>query len=270
MFESLDGVNIKNLSIENPKKKEKSFFDPEKELTEEMWQKIVAEINRLRGSKNWYFAYCMARAKVVFPSRFGEFKLSQDDWDMVRKRIDKEKKEGDNLTALRVASHAKILFPEHIREIQKLLPWNNVSVLMEDNNPWIMQNLKILYPEKTVSYSDGVQTELGADIQKSYRRKEWLILAEYLGVYKILFPGKKTGVKLNDEFWQGVKDELKRYSEKKEIRSFLYYAMCLKLIAAKEIKITDTSFEVIMPEEKPDFKEALPPMPQYKKFGKRS
>lgn len=268
MFESLGKdkkIDIGKLHYENPKKKEVTVFDLEEELTEEIWQKIITLANKYRETGSGSSLACLlSDAKIAFPSRFHELKLVENDWEVMRKEIELHHKSNNHHTfEVYVASGAKILFPEHAEEIIDLLPCSKVSALGDVADHWTPRNLKILYPEKT-NHKDVA--ELEANIQNCYRLEDWPLLAEYLASYKIIYPSKKIEVDLNEKFWRSIGSELKDDLKAEDLEAFLYLAMNIKLIAAKEIRITDTSFEVIMPDKEPNIMEEKRQPPIVRKF----
>lgn len=275
MFESLKEINIGKLSIENPKKNEKAYIDLEARLTDEQWKAIKKYVAGCRGVTPLLFAEIMACIKLLFPERFLELDLNEEDY----------KKSSDSIgqtfgfkTKTLQAAHVRILFPERMAEFKKLIPFSEIvrKIPGSEMGPWTLVNLKILYPVEVEEHlkRKEVKTELAFArkvIKREFENKEWNYFVQDLAFLRIISPEDNLLNLMSGRTWKEIEAEFEKQGwldvKENTLRGgFLLPALSLKLLAAKEIKITESGMEIIMPEKELDLKESVPPLPIVKKY----
>lgn len=275
MFESLNEkqkIDVGKLHYENPKKKRPGYFDAEKEVTDEKWLEIKTSIDKYRGAEEWFcFLSSVASAKSILPRKFNELDIKENDFKNILRII----ATSPFPAASYVLGEAKIVFPSHADGLKDLCPAyiniKSLTSLSETSKFSLAINLKTLYPEKLTLLPTEIGDKLIKYIEQDASLKNWFGLAHYLAEMKILYPQEelinKTSAKFSREMENGLREYLNSsYIDKHGARDFLYMCRNMKIIAAKEIRITDASFDIVMPEEEPGIEEKIPPPPIVKKY----
>lgn len=71
---------------------------------------------------------------------------------------------------------------------------------------------------------------------------------------------------ITDTDWQGMLDQLEEYRKKNEWWKFANQAMCMKILAAEKVEITDQGLKLTMPGEQESFKQEKRPHPERRNF----
>ena len=122
--------------------------------------------------------------------------------------------------------------------------------------------LKILFPEKVGELELNKKWKKMLQKYRFYdesNNNEWNLT--YLGMrFKILFPEKVGELEL-DKKWEKMKKRYEDDCRRKSWWSALDLAASLKVLAAKQVKITDQGLELIM-EDQEDFKDEVLERPE--------
>ncbi|MDO8618648.1 MAG: hypothetical protein Q7R49_01745 [Candidatus Daviesbacteria bacterium] len=172
--------------------------------------------------------------KTLFPQRFRELNIGQEEWEILKKRTDEVRNSNDWKDNFEILASMSIIFPERIDEL----------VFNEDelNNMRNEVNKELDHPSLCYLY------------------------AQRAANFKLFCPAKainlvpeQRGKHLREHFqeWR------RRYQEGNWIL-FPEYVANLKILSAEQIKITNNGFEFVMPNN--FAKPPAPPIPEMRKF----
>ena len=127
--------------------------------------------------------------------------------------------------------------------------------------------MKSLFPERIaeLGLDEEAQQETKQQLDILCQGKNWWSISEQAVRTKTLWPEKTAELGLDEEAWQGMKRELEILRQKEEWEEFFKQVMEMKILAAKEVKITDRGIECVMP-SKESFRESKPERPVRRKF----
>lgn len=276
-----DETRLHDLVIRE-KKREELPFDPEKDITDEQWQKAKRRLERAKELEMWdHFARDAMRMKILFPERVAELNLDNEVWQKMKKRresffLGRIKEWG---LFFEEAAEAKILFPERVSEleldegiyeegkkgIEALSKKGELAYLLN-----LVTNIKILFPEKSseLSLNEEIWKKIEEQAQKWYEENNWGMFSGWAASIKICCPTKMARFNLNDRAWSGMKQESKEIYDSEDAQRkaiFLSQMMNMKILAAKEARITEQGIECTMPSGG-NFKEEKPDLPVRKRF----
>ena len=274
-------INIKDLTTEEPSKKEGLPFDPEKEITEKDWNVIRRNLGLMfRGRKeshtsfDWplFFSH-IAAAKLLFPEKVNE--LGIDEHALEEMKQDLEGHPGTIASFLVMDANIKIFFPggkgieteDFFSDAKKTLQ----RYRSQENWPYFAyyaMYTAILFPNKISELNiDETAWQGMIDSLGHFRNMEWVdLFARLASEMRLLCPERTSELGLDAAMWQKIKELFDLYRSEDKWIGILDLAKSSKLLAAEEIKITDQGLEIIMQREKPEFKEETPPIPQTRKF----
>ena len=125
-------------------------------------------------------------------------------------------------------------------------------------------SMKILKPDKAAELNiddlawQGMKQRLEVFREKDWRQ-DFIRQAMYM---RIICPDKFAELNIDDADWQGMKKVLEKSYRG---RNWPFYAMCLKILAADKVGVTDQGLEITMrPPE--SFKSEKKPRPERKNF----
>ena len=276
-------INIKDLTLEEPEKKEGLPFDVERDITEEDWKKLIDTLSGYRVGGEWYeFGWQAMAMKIIFPDKFSDVALDETVWHEMKKRLDGWRIESRwNIEGLIWHTcQMKILFPERVGELNLNEGlWEGIKIaITRDRLGHLWRALadkliaaKILFPEMISElhfdeFDEEVWREIKKEMDSSRAAGNWEVFSWRAVALKFFFPKRVQELGLDAKAWQGMEDMLPQYQADDAQRDFAVHAMLMKLLAAEEINITDKGLEIIMQKKDPEFKEETPPMPQARKF----
>ena len=270
-------INIKDLTLEEPEKKKSELpFDPERDITEEDWKRVRESLLSIRQEEHPEFTYpeLVKSVKILFPERVSEFNFD-DDFLWRRTKLWSQRHGLPSL--LDYVFEIKLAFPERISELNldKLQEINKHIEVYRQRNDWAMfasaaMKMKILFPERIAELhlDETAWVGMKEELEQLRTPDLWGYFAKRAMAMKILYPEKSSELNLDSHAWEGMKQDLEkcRAQEHKTWWHISEQAIAMKILVAEEIKITDKGLEIIMPKEKPVFKEEVPSMPQRRKF----
>jgi len=266
-------INVKGLAIEAPQKEPEVLFDPERDLTEEDWERMkeYLEINKGRRAN---FIHGLKVMVLLAPERKGELPID----DMLREDLlqsfNRAKDVEPNEVVLFYGELIKLFFPENLPHLdlnngiwEKVEKYVQEEMIRADpsNDSDVskvlihMREFKLLFPRK--DFPEATREKVLAMLKflskDAYDKEEWDRFLYINKNMRIIFPGMP--LHFDKKSIQGMRGILKSDEHK-------FKALDLKILAAKEIKITDTGMEIIMPERQPSFEQSVSPLPETKKF----
>jgi len=163
----------------------------------------------------------------------------------------------------------KVLFPERISDLHlNDKSWEKIKETARENfdiNQESSQELKFIFPNYDLEAYPTFKKSAVEDIKKDlrYTEKGGERYAQLAVLKKILFPN--TAETIDRVTWEDMKNTLLK-PRVFIATDFSRSALNMKILAAKEIKITDNGVEIIMPEQKASFEKALPSLPETRNF----
>ena len=255
--------------VEEPNEKKKGIiFDVETEIGEEGWEKIKAFYDSKRDKGR--LSILAERLKIIFPDKIDRLDLD-GIWEKLKALY------GDNeslVINISSATTIKILFPERVSELDLESKWlafkedfKGSSINKVGLGIYIKQasELKILFP----NHIDELDLESKwEDIKEGYEKlkqeKRWLLVSNQLARFKMLFPEKMEELNWQENLGQMINNFRFDFGDNEGLKNAnlaILMARNLKIIAAKEIKITDQGMELVMP-EKEEFEDKVPDRPE--------
>ena len=298
-----ENINIHDLTIEEPEEKQEAVFDPERDITKEDWQKMKEKLERLRDSGHWsLFAKTAAEMKTLDPSL--DIPLDEKTWEGIEDDLRDtredvfEKKEPDMapywgffIRAMRIKTldPSRDIYPElnkiELKESKKELKelgrsgtaiaFGRLAIpikalgakvdISQYEAPWHRMLEELNYYRKS---------KIGYGSQ-DFIQQDFIELATYM---KILHPEKVHELMIGEDEWEKMKTLLEKIRTvkennqglpppRKEARmTFSELAMAMKILAAEEVKITESGLKITMPEKKEDLENKILPLPERRDF----
>ena len=285
-------INIKDLTLEEPEKKKESglSFDPERDITEEDWDRMKHEFDKIQEKIQGHihtvpdlygFSVLGYSMKILFTDRLPEGNINDFMGEIFAADLKYEPDTGmysDEF--LSFLMHMAILSPQKLRDEMAKYNMGKFTISSLEarlidgrRNDWhkfsryaIM--VKIIFPkeETGVDFSQEDWRGMKDWLDQNQKMSDLRTVVKHLVAMKILFPDRFHEIDVEAIIWKSFDKRLTKERVVYMLPAFAELAAYLKLLAAEEIKITDQGLEVIMQKEKPEFKKETPPMPQTRKF----
>ncbi len=262
-----EGINIKDLVLDAPAREQPMWYV---DISPLEWESLDASVRKIYdlGSRE-YPAEMLASAAILGLSQQFSIELNDEDYrlissDLIRRKSGTSILEFD-MGEASLAARTKILFPE-----KDIVADTNISadfmlslVTRRDHQPrWYSQgiiNFAILFPEQLGALKE---TDIKERLVEYSRDSDPSVSIESNAALRLAFPdGYK---KLDDSYFVNMQKLLERKKHTGE-NDFLTYASYLKILGAKEVKLSEAGLQLTMPES-----EFLPieksKMPKRKRF----
>lgn len=252
-------INIRDLVIEEPVRKPEGSFDPEREVSDFDWNKMLELLNQFRKEGWVMFSPHAADMKVILPNKVRDLNLDDEVYQALAAKVGMLRQSRKRVEWIQEMARIKRLFPE------KIGPQDTSSMkdgLLEKLNEYYGWNwipytslaveMMIVYPELTEGIRgdegvwQGVEGAL-ATLSISGPKRYSTQLAEA----KIINPEKFKELKIRDGFWEDLRIKLQDLREKGNYRSFAIKAAEASIISADDIQITENEGLVIVRQPKP-------------------
>lgn len=253
-------VNIKDLTIEEPERAQELFFDVERDIPKEDWERWENLLNIDREQNNWYpFISLASGMRLLNPNI--DLKLSKEDWEtMIKKEgeseVDPRMTPPDDVFS--VAASIKTIDPKVAIEIRKDV-WDRYKKKLNENkiNDWKFDNekaravklavsMKILDPAINFGFGESDWQVIKDDLSKARHpryQSMWEPFAKTAMQMKILNPG--FDVELGEDDWAGMKEALEGFKKGKwNSLDYIQHVVAMKILAAKKVDITNNGIEI--------------------------
>lgn len=276
-----ENIRIQDLNLEQAELKAYLLFDPEKEISPEEKQKILAEFRRYhpsRGQVATDVTDMVLSVKTLFPSEYKASDMEETESnDAITKWIEhKSLAEEDRSdyhrwkNLLHRGANLKLIFPKQA----ELLKLDNAFLkalieivfapdVDEDDKAADYLYLKILYP-RGFDVPNDIYDYLTNSIKVFRENKNG---GDELGSSalraSLLFPEKASEVTLYKSDFQLMKADLKRMNQNNSMVNFARLAMTMKLLQMENLQITEKGL-TSLPKNK--LNSTRPALPQIKKF----
>jgi len=268
-----NNINIKNLAIEQPQRKE-DYFDAKKEVSNEDWDSMKKVLEYYYESNHDSDFFEIAEdMKIIFPERESELNLDDVMWNEMARGL-------RNTGGYSIVRKARVLFPERLKSVYSLDDgdWGEIKhwclefdELYSGNFEDFIKKVRFafyLFPERIMELDlENTMWDDAKKIIEEYRTKDIEKFVYYLAQAKLIFPNKVKRSTVEPEIWSLGREKLQNHRLGNKWKSFAALAATMKILAAEQIQITDKGLEVLMPKSKKDFKtKTTESLPQTKKF----
>lgn len=262
-----------------PEEKPKVYFDAEKEVTADDWEKMKTALEVCRQSEDWDgFIAIAVDMKIIFPERAEELNLDKFDKETLERiaaQFPYYSSQDDPSNATMVydfgkrALKMKILFPEksklifdekretgfesRIKELRRLT--DNV---IEAGDSGSAENMaKFAFPDlakKLQPMDEKRKTRIEGLLKEKldYAREKgfWSEFFRAAAYEKLLHPFI-VQPNLNGNDWESMKKENASGKQRwvSPSSSLAQRVANMKILAAEKVEITDNGLEIVMPEE---------------------
>ena len=261
-------INIHELTIEEPEKPSELPFDPERDITEEDWEKMSNWLEDFRGQyRDWdVFSRYAMEMKILGQTK--NLNLDQTAWQGMKDRLENLReipRWGDFFS---LATGMKILDQRQNLNLDQAAWQGMQNEIKGWNDIWKRQHLslramdiKILYPAKELGLNQANWQTMRDGLEEA-RNNNWRDFSHQAAAIKVLDP--KADLGLDEAVWQDMRDELEACRKNGGWGFFCSLVMDMKILAADEVKVTENGLEITM--RKPKLTSGVPPMPETKKF----
>lgn len=256
------GVNIKELTIEEPKSRSLDL-DLTELLTDEDWEDISQYFDNMHPEDILARLNLAARVRLIAPQKLSMF---HTPLDQVQAELNRYKGRINYKDYLYAAAAAKQLYGKEALNLDiDAADKNNItSLLKTDRESDSKVDFKIIFPEvPTNQYTkEGDWQRLKTQIQAN-KNRYWYWATVYSAIARLLFPTRFPEANITSY------DLIKMYPEIIRIRRirawdfFLTGAKSLKILTADEIKLTDNGIELI---NRPFLLPKTQPLPEIRRF----
>lgn len=195
-------LNIRDLTIEEPETKSELPFDVERDINEEDYQELNKKLEEYRGKNDYHSLSYFAMEMKILKP---DTVIDKKDW--------------------RGAQDGLAINP-------------NVSTF-----PGWRVAMKILNPDygKKIPISDNYWDAMNRklDEERKAQGSHWKEFSRYAMNMKILNPEM---IKINEDDWKGMEEELKWYNEKSMVDFYSQHAMSMKVLDPRHIHSEDLNW----------------------------
>lgn len=270
---TLQGITD-HVEPEKPRKIDQDFFD--NVLTESRWSDWLAYVKDCGTSDDEdtqdTFLGDAATIAIVSPRQFEKIEVNEEQWKRAKKRIEDLRHAGDWEKFCALTLNAMTVFKDHASELKvnEVTDYRGVRTSLiakiVSTDPFaesadFSSNAVLLLPDKRDSFiGPGNFVELAKRVLED---EAYLLFERYLYAAKICH-----SIDASSEFGEDIWDVLAlAIKQSPDYVGSLDMAKYLKLLVAKEVKVTDKGFEVIMPEEPiKDLSDNKTPQPEERTF----
>lgn len=289
-----EDLNIKDLSLEQPRDESGLEFDVNREITKEDWQKMKEYLETATKDKlQSNFLKVASAMLLLFPERKSELGLTEEKWQKCVKLVAKELQEHLSIRTMLLAQ-LKQLYPEKFLEmppeLAEELTWTPALPLevskmvdegMKDFSPLhLAAEAKTTFPEidfgRNFSRVHIKQLAQMIEREKELRRTAikgnpiqpkatWGGIVAHIAKFRILFPEYVDDVAITKADLKGIKKSMAEDRRRNDYAYLAIVASNLKMALAEKVVPTDNGL-VIVDRKEPKLNELAGPLPQTKKF----
>ncbi|MDO8618651.1 MAG: hypothetical protein Q7R49_01760 [Candidatus Daviesbacteria bacterium] len=293
----LDRINIKNLTLEEPRIVEaKLSFDPKRDITARDWEYMKKSLPSMYTVNHIHQAAFM---RTLFPENVDELGLDQRRWDNTGEILNLEIT--DTLADLDFNSYAATVsiiadslaaFPEH----QRILKYKYAEFRENAKRKFqgLFKNKFDIYQKLAEVMGESRRQDFMADLAVVSRedllaypnlendKNIWLdrlnnllnpsaIDAPSAANFRLTFPdepleAQKNIKNIRRECIGYLQHARNSYDGMRDYSEFTTIVYSLAVLSASEIKHTDQGVELVFPEAEKGFSPTIPPIPEMRKF----
>ena len=265
-----DRINIKDLVLEEPKPPQKPLFDPK--LVGSLTELILDMMEGYRVKREWFaFLHNASSLKILFGDECPDFRIGEFAYRQILDKLNADRRANHWLNFTTDAKNLIILFPERRADFMldekayRELQGDIENFPIKASHPTYFDlalESKFLFPDRDFSrtnlYGDP-EAELIEILEADREAAAWQDFAEHGMYLRLLYPQRfKEMSPITDEQWQGLLslppvDPLDHYKN-------------VKILAAKDARITENGLEIIMEEPLSPVIESVPELPLRRSF----
>jgi len=259
------GVNVKRLTFDHPPKQERAFYDPNRDLSEGKWSNIIADLHerraRLLGEHHGieYFP-ALTNAFMLQPTRSHELGTRLDDINLINDGLADPSLMKYTPFLATYYTAMKLFFPQKYQEfLQDSSRVDEVAQRLEENlNKGTIDHIffgdaaaaTILFPERirNLDVVKSRKNEIHSYLNAISPQNMWAAFADKAAEFRIIYPESFEELgEVNEFSWNLMLDHLGKLDSPYQIGGYTEMAKNLKILSAKDTRITDTDFEIVMP-----------------------
>ncbi|NQV12911.1 MAG: hypothetical protein HQ530_01265 [Parcubacteria group bacterium] len=273
-----DEMRLQDLTLEIPKPKNEEGFDLNKNITEDNVEGLKRELATLRGLGHWgNYTRGVAEFKNLFPECIGEIDFDEKEiLDGIKGELEKYRSDHSGRGwsfFIRSVYAFKMLFPDKINELDlSSEDWQRMRGRTlhqhRDKSHHLAMQMRVTSPvDAKDPYSGDLTAEEVKEVLDSKKEnEEWQDYIKEAVCFRVLFPKKFNELQFDNEIWSEMRNVFYKQQKSNIMSATFRSAFFLKVLAAKEVKITDQGLELIM-SEKESFQQTTPPRPERKELN---
>jgi hypothetical protein len=286
MIERKPTIDIKILTLKEPKAKSNLVFDAERDVTDSYWSKILDFQSGFLTRNDWsYYAELSAYMSLLFPKRRNEFLREPNTRKLLFEMFDPEDPKYDDNNQPNV-SDIKLLYPETTKEKLEEMGYYAEEArfdglkMVDSDLVFLSEDLfefLVVYPERKEDVAEipNTYSMLHSGIleweEQNFSYTQPMFLLQYLYPDKPS-PIELTGQKLRDlrdlilddifsHASQGTTGALDASEFIQDVRELVF----LKFLTAEHVEIKQNGIEVKMPGEE-KFENKIDKIPEKRRF----
>jgi hypothetical protein len=291
-----DTIDIRQTTVEAPKRTE-LLFDIEEVVDRHAWQMMKEKLRSLWESQETpLFLTLLSEMCLIYPDRRQELALNDTVWQSIKNYVENLLPSESQLAAIRRSTgpvsnadqiagglnvsikelaKVKIAFPEQkdcptdttlLNKAEELLT-TNPAAIRKENYMNLAQAMKLLTGHDSVDVSNTETIQALTAIVQSETQDERVFpdLVAFIAARSKIILGKnyRPGI-LTKNDWEAMREHVLSYSDEGRVIQRAEMASYMKILAADEVRITESGVELIMP--KPHTNEDSPVMPEQREF----
>ncbi|MDO8618637.1 MAG: hypothetical protein Q7R49_01690 [Candidatus Daviesbacteria bacterium] len=267
-----DRTNIKDLNIDEPVDQRGLAFNPDTDITKSDRENLEKALMEKYNSEFDTSKYAVA-IKTLFPefTLDGTLRDNLEHW--AKERIKDMRKNRNFLGVILNMRDYKEIGLEVAKNPDREI-WNkNQHYLVNQAEPEthavVAESLLILFPNRRneLYIDENLIVKRLAAVMSYKEKKQWETFAGGAANLRLLVPQSFARIGINEADWAGMRAQFDKLRQDPTKRlTFAYFARHLKILAAKEVKVTDKGLELTMPEPTQALTTSTPPMPETRKF----
>ncbi len=276
-IDNVDRIDIRKLTVESPKPPTAPAFNPETDVSQKDWEKILKYVQKLAketGENNKFYnaAHYLC---PVFPEKRNQLGLDGEKLnDLKNKFVFYSQK--DSLGALITASQTKNLFGKRVEELDNLddLARNfnlDFEDMLRDYAPpnaetiaMFLAHHKVLFPEKVPNFRNHGSTQFF--LENEFKMNDPLKRAKFLADLKVaqdpMFPNNFK----DENLINAVKGKLGNLTKQGKIIDLIYAYYSLSVLCAKSVYTDEEGLHIIRVQN-PQEPGEIPQLPEVKKYA---
>jgi hypothetical protein len=288
VLDSMDRMNITDLTLHSPELHSESGFDINEFITPENWAKMKAELKDFRDEGDLSgFIRLASGMKLAFPERaeeLDEFKTyAAANFHIPRfvalpderLMLDWQRLEllypGAFVPDLRETRED--LVNRHIRKVI-----NGARNVLDNREVLdILVRIKLLFPDQYDNrelrkhFTTELWHKTAANLEAYRQQQRWMIFAETAANAAIVFPTHEWHSLVTPEDWREMEKRLVEFKERvtlsaQEQSDFISMAGQMRLLTAEKVDITDGKLDVVYPSQSAKIREEQDPFPNERVF----
>jgi len=277
-----DRINIHELTVEEPEKQTELPFDPERDLSNQDWEKMLTKLrSRIQNDRNaretgedrqFFYTRCVGLSllamnlKILNPRV--ELDLDENVWKEMRETLEAVKYNGDWQSFSEQAISIKILNPDifALDEVGRQCMKSELERHRRARTweAFFIQAVQVRIIDRDIDLKldDGAWQRIRDQLEVNRKNEEWGEFALHAANMKILDPYIDLG--LDEVAWHGIQTKLDEY--RKADSFFEKHAVAMKILAAEEVKVTEKGLEINMRRPKAEIDSGVSSVPETKQF----